>query len=195
MTTTLARSRARLATAIAAEIKRQRLTQTEAARRTGVSQSRISRVIAGDLEKTSTGRLLEILEALDTVVRITIRQRRDDERARITVIDKLREPTPAPMVAMQSPPQDISDLAALANLLAERERKLAQVEGELQFERQRIDELGGPTFDEPMDAAILLSRARSSGDLDAEATARERVEAAVEALLDQRKDIREADLN
>jgi predicted XRE-type DNA-binding protein len=190
---TLQQSRAKLGAAIAAEIKRQRLTQREAAELTGVSQSRISRIIAGDLDKTSTGRFLQMAEALGAVVRITLRRRRDDERARIAVTNKLKEETP-PFSGVQ-PPEDIGDLAALASLLAGTKRKLSKVEGELRFERQRIDELGGPAFDDLMDNAILLGRARSSGDPDAEATARERVEAAVEALLDQRKDMHDAYLD
>jgi predicted XRE-type DNA-binding protein len=190
----LLRSRTKLAAAIAGEIKRARLTQHEAAERLGVSQSRISRVITGDVDKTSMGRLLQMLEALGAVVRITIRKPRDDERARIAIIDKLKEKSvPAPPNA--EPLGGIDDQTALLRLLADTKRQLDRVQAELQFERDRIDELGGSAFEELMDAAILLNRARSGGDSEVEDTAREHVEAALEALLDQRQDIREADLD
>jgi predicted XRE-type DNA-binding protein len=183
---TLQHAREKLARAIAAEVKRQHMTQRQAADRAGVSQSRISRVTTGNVDKTSTARLIEILEALGTVVRISLRRPRDDERPRIVVSNWLAEK--APMVAAE-PPAEANDITTLAGLLAGKQRQLELAEGKLQFLQQRIDELGGRAFEELMDAAILLQRARSSGDPDAEQSAREVVEAAVQALLEQRQDM------
>lgn len=66
-------TKAELARAISTIITTQRLTQTEAARRLGIDQPKVSSLIRGRLKDFSIDRLLRFLVALDRDIEIVVK--------------------------------------------------------------------------------------------------------------------------
>ena len=77
-------AKANIAINIRRAINDHKLTQSEAARRLGIDQPTISRLLKGQLKGFSTDRLLKFLTALDQDVTITIRPSND--HGRISVV-------------------------------------------------------------------------------------------------------------
>ena len=78
-------AKAELAIAIHQEIKRLKLTQTEAAKRLGIEQPRVSALITGHLGLFSTDALIQYLTALGRDVNISIGNSRGKKPGKVTV--------------------------------------------------------------------------------------------------------------
>lgn len=80
-------TKAELARVISTIITTQRLTQTEAARRLGIDQPKVSSLIRGRLEGFSIDRLLRFLVALDRDIEIVVKPKsREHTIARVDVV-------------------------------------------------------------------------------------------------------------
>ncbi len=77
--------KAELVARIDAIIRRRRLTQAEAARRLGLSQPDVSRLLRGDFRDFSVERLLRLLMALGSDVEIVIREPRARRPGRLSI--------------------------------------------------------------------------------------------------------------
>lgn len=78
-------AKAELAAAIHQEIKRLGLTQTEAAKRLGILQPRVSALLTGHLTLFSTDALIQYLTALGRDVNISIGNSRGKKAGKVTV--------------------------------------------------------------------------------------------------------------
>jgi predicted XRE-type DNA-binding protein len=80
-------TKARLAQRITELLEKQRLTQVQAAKRLGIDQPKVSKLLRGQLREFSTDRLLRFLNALDQDVEIIIKRKpRSKRQARVSVI-------------------------------------------------------------------------------------------------------------
>ncbi|MBU3731083.1 MAG: XRE family transcriptional regulator [Beijerinckiaceae bacterium] len=69
--------RAQCVTAIDNAIREKKLTQAAAAKKLGIHQPDLSRLLGGQLRRYSLGRLLHFLIALDQDVTITVKSKKD----------------------------------------------------------------------------------------------------------------------
>lgn len=69
--------RAQCVSAIGKAIREQKLTQAAAAKKLGIHQPDLSRLLGGQLKRYSLGRLLHFLIALDQDVTITVRRKKE----------------------------------------------------------------------------------------------------------------------
>ena len=79
-------AKAELAHRIGELIKSKRLIQSQAARRLGVDQPKVSALLSGRLEQFSTDRLLRFVNRLDQDVFIVIRPTQPHRRAAVRVV-------------------------------------------------------------------------------------------------------------
>jgi predicted XRE-type DNA-binding protein len=79
-------AKAELAHRICSLIKSKKLTQTQAARRLGVDQPKVSALVRGRLEQFSTERLFRFFNRLDQDVLIVIRPTEPQRRAGVRVV-------------------------------------------------------------------------------------------------------------
>jgi len=79
-------AKAELARQIALLIRAAGLTQTQAAKRLGVDQPKVSALLRGRLKDFSTERLMRFITALDRDVEIAVREPRDRGRAAVRVV-------------------------------------------------------------------------------------------------------------
>ena len=79
-------AKAELAHRIGELIKSKKLTQSQAARRLGVDQPKVSALLSGRLEQFSTDRLLRFVNRLDQDVFIVIRPTQPHRRAAVRVV-------------------------------------------------------------------------------------------------------------
>jgi predicted XRE-type DNA-binding protein len=77
--------KADLVARIDAIVRRQKLTQAQAAKRLGLSQPDVSRLLRGNFRDYSVERLLRLLTALGRDVEIVIRKPRARRRGRVSV--------------------------------------------------------------------------------------------------------------
>lgn len=84
-----------LASAIKDLLRRRRLPQTQAARRLGVNQPKVSALLNYKLEGFSVERLMHFLTALDQDVEIVIRSKPRSRRAARIVVTASRRDLPA----------------------------------------------------------------------------------------------------
>jgi predicted XRE-type DNA-binding protein len=83
-------AKAELAHQICLLIKAAGLSQTQAAKRLGVDQPKVSALMRGRLKEFSTDRLMRFITALDRDVVITIRDPEDATRPRVRVLRRPR---------------------------------------------------------------------------------------------------------
>ena len=181
----LDRPKKKMAQALCAQWKQLGWTQARIAKEMDSSQSRISRLSGGDVEKTSLGTLAELTVKNGRDVRIYARQPRPGRDPRISFFDHSDRPSPTPTPADLSA---MTDIQALSRLLAEKVRENAALEANAKKLRQQVDELGGAEFEELMTLAVEVKRVRSAGDRAAADAALERFERALAQFLTARED-------
>ena len=95
-------TKVRLAFTINQILERQRLSQTEAARRLGVNQPKISALYNYRLEGFSVERLMHFLNALDQDIEIVIRRKRHTHQAARIIVTSAKPSLPRKKVALRS---------------------------------------------------------------------------------------------